>query len=209
MKKIFLAMAMMFALSIQAKEDTKYLAGAVPEVNGMVTFTKSFSVANKSAQEVRQIMQAFVNDLVENSIPAPGKYARIMDDNADSIVARVCEWMVFKKRPFYLDRTRFRYQIKAKTQGNRVTLSITAISYYYLEDMEGEGGTLFKAEEWISDKEALNKSKTKLYPKSGKFRRKTIDRADELFEAAMDAFEEKPEPVAVPVKKVRKGIVEE
>ena len=209
MKKIFLAMAMMFALSIQAKEDTKYLAGAVPEVNGMVTFTKSFSVANKSAQEVRQIMQAFVNDLVENSIPAPGKYARIMDDNADSIVARVCEWMVFKKKPFYLDRTRFRYQIKAKTQGNRVTLSITAISYYYLEDMEGEGGTLFKAEEWISDKEALNKSKTKLYPKSGKFRRKTIDRADELFEAAMDAFEEKPEPVAVPVKKVRKGIVEE
>ena len=209
MKKIFLAMAMMFALSIQAKEDTKYLAGAVPEVNGMVTFTKSFSVANKSAQEVRQIMQAFVNELVENSIPAPGKYARIMDDNADSIVARVCEWMVFKKKPFYLDRTRFRYQIKAKTQGNRVTLSITAISYYYLEDMEGEGGTLFKAEEWISDKEALNKSKTKLYPKSGKFRRKTVDRADELFEAAMDAFEEKPEPVAVPVKKVRKGIVEE
>lgn len=208
MKKLFIGLMLCVAMSATAKDDTKYLAGAVPEVNGMVTFTKSFTVADKSAQEVRQTMQQFVNDLVENSIPAPGNYARVMEDSEEGIVARVCEWMVFKKKPMYLDRTRFRYQIKVQTQGNRVTLIISTISYYYAEDMEGEGGTLFKAEEWISDREALNKSKTKLYPKSGKFRRKTVDRAEEIFDAAMDAFEEKEEPV-VPVKKVRKGIVED
>ena len=37
------------------------------------------------------------------------------------------------------------------------------------------------AEEWITDKEAVNKKNTKLYPGSGKFRRKTIDRKDFLF----------------------------
>ena len=38
-----------------------------------------------------------------------------------------------------------------------------------------------QTEEWISDKEAVNKKNTKLLPLSGKFRRKTIDRKDFLF----------------------------
>ena len=38
-----------------------------------------------------------------------------------------------------------------------------------------------KADEWITDKYALNKKKTKLLKGSGKFRRKTIDRKDNIF----------------------------
>ena len=37
------------------------------------------------------------------------------------------------------------------------------------------------AEGWITDKEAVNKKNTKLLPLSGKFRIKTIDRKDFLF----------------------------
>ena len=87
-----------------------------------------------------------------------------------------------------------------------MTLTVSNLSYYYNEDMETQNGTIIKAEEWISDKEALNNSKTKLYPKSGKFRRKTIDRMEELFDAAMDAFEKESE---VPAKPVRKKVVED
>ena len=78
---------------------------------------------------------------------------------------------------------------------------INQISYYYQEDMEGKNGVTYKAEEWITDKEAINKAGTKLYPRSGKFRRKTIDRMEQIFEGAMDAFEDKPEPQAVQKKK--------
>ena len=39
----------------------------------------------------------------------------------------------------------------------------------------------YKAEEWITDKYCVNKKHTKLYPISGKFRRKTIDRKDFIF----------------------------
>ncbi len=196
---------MLVAISASAKDDSKYLAGAVPEQDGIVTFTKSFSVQGKSQQEVSAIMSRFISKLVDESIPAPGNYARIMGENQDSIVARVCEWMVFKKKPLYLDRTRVRYQIKAITSGNKVTLSISNINYYYSEDMDGNNGMIFKAEEWISDKEALNKDKTKLYPKSGKFRRKTVDRVEEIFDAAMDAFET---PASVPAKKIRVAVRE-
>lgn len=207
MKKLILSILMLATLTANAKDDTKYLAGAVPEVNGIVTFKKSFSVKGKSAQEIQEIMQTFVAGMVNNSIPAPGQYARVMEANADSTVARVCEWLEFKRKPLYLDRTRMRYQIKVLTAKERVTIVISNITYYYGEDMEGDKGVIYKAEEWISDKEALNKKQTKLYPRSGKFRRKTVDRVEEIFEAAMDAFEEKEE--AVPTKKVRKGVVED
>ena len=66
---------------------------------------------------------------------------------------------------------------------------ITQISYYYREDMDGHNGETYKAEEWISDKEAINKAGTKLYPISGKFRRKTIDRVESIFKQAREEFE--------------------
>ncbi len=201
---------MLLSLNVNAAtavDDSKYLAGAVPEENGIVTFKKSFSVPGKSETELREAMRLYVNQLVNNSIPAPGNYARIMEDDETGITARVCEWMIFKKKPLNLDRTRFRYQIAAKVEGQRITITISNISYYYNEDMETMNGMIFKAEEWISDKEALNKAKTKLYPKSGKFRRKTVDRAEEIFDEAMDLFEAKEQ--AVPMKPVRKSVVEE
>lgn len=52
------------------------------------------------------------------------------------------------------------------------------IRYYYEEKRNPQR---MKAEEWITDKEAVNKKNTKLLPITGKFRRKTIDRKDYLF----------------------------
>lgn len=211
MKKLFLCLMLIATIGATAREkrdDSKYLSGAVPEVNGMVTFKKSFNVSGKSGQEVKNVMKQFVAQLVDNSIPAPGNYARIMEDNDESIVARVCEWMVFVKKPLVLDRTRFRYQIEVAVKDSHVDMTIQQLTYYYGENTEnGEGGELIKAEEWITDKEALNKAKTKLYPKSGKFRRKTVDRMEEIFDDAMDAFEQEEE--ILPVKPIRKSVVEE
>ena len=50
----------------------------------------------------------------------------------------------------------------------------------YLYD-EHRNPQRLKAEDWIVDEESLNKKKTKLLPIRGKFRRKTIDRKDFLF----------------------------
>jgi len=210
MKKILLSLLLLVAIGASAREkrdDSKYLKGAVPEVNGIVTFTKSFSVPGKTEAELRKAMREFIEKLVDESIPAPGNYARMMEDeNSDDITARVCEWMIFKKKAFNLDRTRFRYQINASIDGQRITLTITNITYYYNEDMETMNGEIYKAETWISDKEALNKAQTKLYPKSDKFRRKTVDRAEEIFNDAIEIFEEEEE---VPVKPVRKNVIED
>jgi colicin import membrane protein len=49
-------------------------------------------------------------------------------------------------------------------------------------DRKDTEGLKVKAEEWITDQYALNKKGTKLSRISGKFRRKTIDRKDNIFE---------------------------
>jgi hypothetical protein len=103
--------------------------------------------------------------------------------------------LVFTKKFLNIDKTRFRYQITATISGNTVNLIVTQISYLYGEEWEeiqptGNGGTIYRAEEWITDEVALNKKGNKVLPLSGKFRRKTIDRVEEIFENAMDMFEE-------------------
>ena len=211
MKKILLMLALCLPMTAPAKEkrdDTPYLKGAVPEVNGIVTFSKSFKVPGKSKQQIYNVLQPWVRGLVEGSIGAPGNYARTMQDTPDTIAARICEWQVYKQKVLNLDRSRFRYTLSVIIEDGRVQLKQTNLSYYYGEDMEGEKGQIYRAEEWINDSHALNKAQTKLLPQSGKFRRKTVDRAHELFEAAMDAFEQKEAPAA-PVVKSRKGVVEE
>lgn len=195
MKKILLMIMMAVPLVAMAqKDDTKYLAGAVPENNGIVTFTQTFSVPGKTQAEIYPVMQAYVKKLV-----AEGRQdlrTRVISDEDNTIVAIVEEIMTFKKRFLNWDHTYFRYLINAEcTSDAQVKMTITKISYHYGFDQEGKGGELFKAEEWISDGAAINKAGTKLYPRSGKFRRKTVDRVEEIFANARAAFEQPAQQV--------------
>ena len=204
MKKILLALFALLSITAGAKSDvdSKYLAGAVPEENGMVVFGKSFRVPGKSQQDVLAGVKDFVvNDLVGKGIE--GLRTRVISDGQEGglVVARVEEWMVFKNKPLYLDRTRFRYQLSAKVTGDKVEMEISQISYYYAEQTDGTNGESYKAEEWITDQAAIAKSGKKLYPRSGKFRKKTIDRAEEIFALAIDKFEVKR------TVEVRSGVV--
>lgn len=214
MKKILLALLLVLPLSVFAKgDDSKYLEGAVPEVNGIVTFHKAFGLPGKSKKEIYDVMKAYMQNMVDKSIPSPINYARFLQDTPDTLVAQVCEFQVYKQKFLNLDRSRFRFTMNVIIENGKVSLDITRISYYYQEDMEGNNGITYRAEEWISDKAALNKAKTKLLPKSDKFRRKTVDRAEELFEEIMDTFENKAVEAerateSVPAKKIRAHVQE-
>lgn len=193
----------------QQKPTKEYLRGAVPMQDGQVVFQKAFRVNGKSDAQIQDRLNQWMQQLVDNSIPAPGQYARMLGTEGQQTTARICQWLVFKKRFLNLDRTRMRYQLEAGVQDGRVTLRASQIAYYYGEDMEGGGGQQYRAEEWISDAEAVNAKNTKLLPKSGKFRIHTIDYMQKLFESAMDALNEKAkaeQPVAQPK---RNNIIEE
>ena len=189
--RILFAALLCLPLCLMAHKDDKnpkYLLGAVPEVNGIVTFQKNFSVTDKNEQQIYDVLLAHINNplisdaIHDKSVP----YTRIISEEKGegTIVARIEEYMTFKRIPIIsLDRTRFRYMLSAEVKGQKVSLTITQISYYYNEDMDGKNG--------------VNKKGTKLYPKSGKFRRLTVDRVEAIFAGFMDAFATK------------KGVVEE
>lgn len=194
MKRLFIAMLLMLPLLAVAKGDVdpKYLSGGVPEQNGVIIFEKTFNVPEKSADEIyATLFNHIQQDIVAKALP--GQRSRIVSDGKEDklIVAKVEEYMVFRHVFLNLDRTRFRYQISASIQGNSVKMQITQISYYYNEDQNAEHGINYKGEEWISDREALNKKGTKLLPRSGKFRIKTIDRVNDIFANAMNLFNKK------------------
>ena len=147
-----------------------------------------------------------MNDFVTQELVGKaieGLRTRVISNSQEDglVVARVEEYMVFKNKPLYLDRTRFRYQVSVKVTGNRVDMELSQLSYYYGEQTDGTKGENYKAEEWISDKAAITKAGNKLYPRSGKFRIKTVDRAAEIFSQAIDKFEEKK------TVEVRSGVV--
>ncbi len=202
MKKILLLLALLLPMAVMSqdtkadKHASKYLRGAVPTENNIVTFTKSFRVPSKTDAQLYQSMLFFVKDnLVVKGIE--DAWTRMISDGTEDgvIAARIEEWMTFSKKFLSLDRTRFRYQIAVTTGQEKVNITITQISYLYGEEWHenkptGEGGTVYRAEEWITDEHALNKKGTKVLSGSGKFRRNTIERVEEIFNNAMDMFEE-------------------
>lgn len=190
MRKILLLLLCLPMLAFaKENDDSKYLAGAVPETNGQVLFQQTFAVKGKSKQQIYDVMKNYIIGLTktENQL---SKTKMVMDDpNEGTLVARFEEWMIFKKKPLNLDRTRFRYMLTIQCEEGKCHMELTQIVYYYEEDMEGFNGKTYRAEEWINDANALNKAQTKLLWGSAKFRRKTIDRVEEIFTGAREAFE--------------------
>ena len=189
MKKLLIAMMLAMSLAIAAQDNTweqvqvnsqdqKYLAGAVPEVDGHVVFTKTINAPGKSAKQIYELLRKDLQVMTKE--PNQIEQSRLTLEDADNnrVVASFQEWLVFKNKPLNLDRTRFLYQIIADCKDGQADIKLNRIVYIYDEERDM---TTYKAEEWITDQYGLNKKKTKLARVSGKFRRKTIDRVDYIF----------------------------
>jgi colicin import membrane protein len=161
----------------KTKVDPKYLKGAVPEVNGQVVFSKHINVPGKTASQIYDIMLQYMQRLTKTSNQIESQIST-SDAQKHEIVGIYQEWLVFKNTALSLDRTRFFYALRAQCSDGAVDIEMMRIRYLYEEERTPQRMT---AEEWITDKESVNKKNTKLLPMSGKFRRKTIDRKDFLF----------------------------
>jgi colicin import membrane protein len=158
-------------------KDAKYLKGAVPEVNGKVVFSTSINAPGKTADEVFNIVKTY---LVKMTGEKNQQAASLVVDNKEKheLGATFNEWLVFKSNSIMLDQTRMLYVLKVRCSDGKADIEMTNIRYVY---DEARKAMRYTAEEWITDKEALNKKGTRLLPVSAKFRRKTIDRKDFLF----------------------------
>lgn len=168
-------------LHAQNKDDSKYLAGAVPEVDGKVVFTKEFSIPGMSQDEIYNR----IYNWMEARLKQNENTSRIVfsDKEKGQIVGTGDEWIVFSSSALSLDRTKILYQLTVTCQPEKCTLEVEKMRFNYREGKEK-----YTAEEWIADKYALNKAQTKLVRGLAKWRRKTVDFVDALAAGATEAL---------------------
>lgn len=195
MKKLFIAILMAMPLIASAQDNTwerieqaqvvkdnpdaKYLVdGAVPVVDGVVCWQTTINAPGKTAKQIYDILYKQMDKMVNE--PNQIANSAIVQDNKEKheLGAIFHEWLVFKNSTLSLDRTQLNFQLMVKYADGKADVKISHITYDY--DLERKP-VHYKAEEWITDKYAVNKKHTKLYPISAKFRRKTIDRKDFIF----------------------------
>lgn len=178
MKRILTLLFICLPLALSAQIDTKYLEGAVPLVDEKVTFSTEVKAPNMSKEQIYEILLQWANTRFQ---PDDKHNDRVLYHNPEegNIVIGGEEYITFSSSSFALDRSRIYYQMRIFCENGKCDINISRIRYWYNEARDG--GVKYNAEEWITDKYALNKAKTKLYPISGKFRIKTVDLKDELF----------------------------
>ena len=155
---VLACLCMPLILHAQKRDDSKYLAGAVPEVDGKVVFSKEFSIPGMSQDEIFERMQKWMQIRLKRN---QNETSRIVftDKEKGQIIGIGEEWIVFQSTALALDRTRVQYQLGAFCQPEACELRIEKIRYTYGEGRDQEK---YMAEEWITDEYALNKSQTKL-----------------------------------------------
>ena len=195
MKKILIALLMMMPVLASAQDNTwerieveeqpkenpdaKYQAtNAVPEIDGMVRWQTTLYAEGKAADEIYDILLQQLTKMTTEANQIGGSAVVLKDREKHELGAVYHEWLVFQDKVFSLDRTHFNFQLRVSITDGKCDVTIDHITYDYELERKPQH---YKAEEWITDKYAVNKKHTKLYPISAKFRRKTIDRKDFIF----------------------------
>ncbi|MBR3540187.1 MAG: DUF4468 domain-containing protein [Bacteroidales bacterium] len=156
--------------------DIRYMAGAVPEVNGKVVLTRTVEVpAGLTQQEVMNRVDAW---LVRCTKDERMHYNQRLPKAADNELQHSYSMeLTFSKSFLAHDFAELAYVLAVRFEGGQLIMEMSHINYKYNENNKLNKYT---AEEMIVDKYALNKKKTKLIFGFKKFRMKTIDLLDEL-----------------------------
>ena len=137
------------------KEDPKYLEGAITfDEQGKIVFDTEIEAPGKSAAQLYDLVFDYMSGLTQDKKSKASRMALVNKDEC-------------------------KYNLIAKITDGKVSLSINHINYIYEEGRQT--GFKLPAEEVIIDKVALTKKKNDLARIFGKFRKKTIDRKDQIF----------------------------
>lgn len=180
MKKLFfLLMFAATAFAATSQTDSKYLSGAVPEVDGKVLFSRTITV-NKPITDDRlfELMDKWVSN--EYSVQDGSRQRILLSNKEDkSIAAQGDMTLVFKRSALSLDQSNMLYQLILQINGGKCEAVVRSIKYEYND--AGKKISTFPAEEMITDKYALNKKGDKLNNYYNKFRIYTVDSINALF----------------------------
>ena len=170
----------------QGKEtdNSKYLAqDAVIMKDGKVVFSDKVKlVPGCTQQQAKEIAMAWLGKFLEQGNRGRN---RIISDEGNKIAALMQRELVFQKNSLSYDKADMECVLTIRVEDGECSLDIDRIKYNY---NDGTGYEIIVAESYITYSEAVNKKGTKLLPITGKFRRKTIDAAEEIIASFKDGM---------------------
>ena len=172
-------MACMPAVLWADDDDSKYLAGAVPEVEGKVVFAKTFDLPGVDQGSIYD----YVHDWLNSQAKAKNNDSRVVfaDKEKGQIVADFEEYLVFTSNVVSLDRSLINYNLVVFCKPEKCEMRIERIRF----DYENKKHT---AEEMVTDKVAINKKKNTIYRGYKKFRIGVVDYVDNFYEKVRITF---------------------
>lgn len=176
-KNILFLLLLVITASLNAQVDSKYLQGAVPEVDGKIIFSRTIQVNNSIPDDkIFDLMNTWAQE--NYASPTNPKQRILLSNAADKTIAcRGEKDIIFKSSALSLDKTTMTYQLILQIESGACLATIKNIKYDYYD--KGSNKDLYSAEEMISDKAALNGQKLNRY--YDKFRIHTIDSINGIF----------------------------
>lgn len=177
MKNLLFILCFIPMLSFAQEDQSKYMVGAVPVVNGKVTFTKEIKAPNLSKEQIFDAVLAWADSRFKTE---KGSWGQVAYSNKEEgqIACYGSEYLVFTDKTFSLDRAKMNYRVNLICTPGLCQVEISSINYIYPEDNKDR----LAAEDWITDEQSMNKDKTKLINRIAKFRIKTIDLVESLYD---------------------------
>ena len=171
------------------QDRTAYAVGNVPVENGLVVFKKVFEIPLKKDDLYKYLSSwaslRFCPSTERGTWPAPDffkntEYAKIAKAEKEEGRLKIQgnEDLVFTDKALNKDAAVISYILNIYLEDGKVTAEISNIVYTYVLS---ESPERIYAEDWITDGEAFNRS-GKLRKVNGKFRVKTIDLKDAIFD---------------------------
>lgn len=176
-KYLLLLCSVLFPIVAYSQTNTKYLEGAVPEVDGKVKFEKTITVQSGLAdKDLYSLMDKWAK---QNYSETPELKNRVLLSSPDNknIACQGETYLVFQRGALVLDRAKMTYQLIIELTNGKCDVSVRNIKYIY-----GDAKDPIQAEEQITDAVALNKNKDKLNRYYDKFRTHTVDSVNSIFD---------------------------
>lgn len=172
---IWLCVAAVYAFS---QENAKYLAGAVPEKEGKVYFSKEIKAGHLSKEEIYKVVSDWCNIKFAQADGFRRQVLPIDSVQKTMLVAAGDDYLVFQSKLLSLDRAHILYNFTANCTDGSCEVAIFRITYRY-KTASSDEPERYTAEEMISDATAIKKGK--LVKGAAKFRIKTIDYVDSIY----------------------------
>ena len=195
MKKLYVLILIVFTtftVHAQLSENTDKRIDlnnieVIPVKNGKVTFEETIPAEGYTAKQVRNIIDTWIKErFVKPTIISVKQFE---SNDPQTTILKGEEYIVFKKTALVLEQARIYYYLTLTANEGSCTFNMSRITYWY-DDEDDNGGIKMIAEEWITDKNAINK-KGKLKKFEGKFRNKTIELKDFLLNDLTSRFNKK------------------